>query len=74
MYFIIFLERFTARFKAFIKPFEAPQRSAKKNFNLIFSLCPGLGLEGLQKINLFDTILASHWLELCLGSLEIAQI
>ena len=28
---------------AFIKPFEAPQRSVKKNFQLIFSFCPGLG-------------------------------
>ena len=34
--------------KAFIKPFEAPQRSAKIKFNLIFSLCPGLGRQGLS--------------------------
>ena len=34
-------------FKAFIKPFETPQRSVKIKFNLIFSLCPGLGREGL---------------------------
>ena len=29
--------------KAFIKPFEAPQRNVEKKFNLIFSLCLGLG-------------------------------
>ena len=34
--------------KAFIKPFEAPQRSTKIKFNLIFSLRPGLGREGLK--------------------------
>ena len=26
-------------FKAFVKPFEAPQRSVKVKFNLIFSIC-----------------------------------
>ena len=36
-------------FKAFIKPLEAPQRSVKIKFNLIFSLRPGLGREGLSK-------------------------
>ena len=30
-----------------IKPFEAPQRSAKIKFKLIFSRCPGSGWEGL---------------------------
>ena len=36
-------------FKAFIKSFETPQRSVKiKIFNLIFSLRPGLGREGLS--------------------------
>ena len=37
-------------FKAFIKPFEAPQRSLKKN-KLIFSLRPELGGEGLILIS-----------------------
>ena len=32
--------------KAFIKPYEAPQ-SVKKKFDVIFSLLPGLGREGL---------------------------
>ena len=36
-------------FKAFIKPFEAPQRSVKKKFTLIFSLRPGLGQEQLNR-------------------------
>ena len=35
-------------FKAFIKPFEAPQRSVKIKFKLIFSLCPGSEREGLR--------------------------
>ena len=34
--------------KAFIKPVEAPQRSLKKIFRLIFSLRPGLGWEGFS--------------------------
>ena len=38
--------------KAFIKPFEAPQRSVKKKFKLISSLRPGLGPEGLNLIEL----------------------
>ena len=33
--------------KASIKPFEAPQTSVKKKFDVIFSLRPGLGREGL---------------------------
>ena len=37
-------------FKAFIKPFEIPQRSLKKN-KLIFSLLPELGGEGLILIS-----------------------
>ena len=40
---------FSEEFKAFIKPFEAPQRSVKKKFNLIFRLRPGLGQEGLKR-------------------------
>ena len=35
-------------FKALIKPFQAPRRSVKKKFKLIFSLRPGLGWEGLK--------------------------
>ena len=31
-----------------MKAFKAPQRSVKIKFNLIFSLPPGLGLEGLR--------------------------
>ena len=38
-------------FKAFIKPFEAPQRSVKIKLNLIFSLRLGLGGEGLRTFN-----------------------
>ena len=34
-------------FKALIKSFEAPQRNVKIKLNLIFSLHPGLGREGL---------------------------
>ena len=34
-------------FTAFIKSFEAPQRSVKLKFKLIFSLRLGLGREGL---------------------------
>ena len=34
---------------AFIKPFEAPQKSVKKNFKLTFSLSPGLGMEGITE-------------------------
>ena len=37
-------------FKTFIKPFEAPQRSVKKKFKLMFSLCLGLGRKGLRKL------------------------
>ena len=33
--------------KAFIKPFEALQRSVKLKFKLFFSLCPGSGWEEL---------------------------
>ena len=36
-------------FKAFIKPFEAPERSVKIS-KLIFSLRPELGWEGLNVI------------------------
>ena len=32
-------------FKAFIKPFEAPQKSVKIKFKLIFSFRPGSGIE-----------------------------
>ena len=35
-------------FKAFIKPFETPQRSVKIKFKSIFSFCLGLGREGLN--------------------------
>ena len=34
-------------FKAFIKPFEAPQRYVKIKIKLIYSLCPGSRREGL---------------------------
>ena len=45
--------------KAFIKPFETPQRSVKKNiYNLIFSLLPGLGRERLIWIGLNVQIMA----------------
>ena len=33
--------------KAFIKPFEAPQRSVKPKISHVFPLRPGLGWEGL---------------------------
>ena len=33
--------------KTLIKPFEVPQISVKKEIKLIFSLCLGLGREGL---------------------------
>ena len=36
--------------KAFIKPFEATQRSMKIKINLIFSLRPGLGWGGLKAL------------------------
>ena len=36
-------------FKAFLKPFEAPQRSVKIKIWVNFSLCLGLGLEGLNE-------------------------
>ena len=35
-------------YKALKKPFEAPQRSVKIKFKLIFSLGPGMGREGLK--------------------------
>ena len=35
-------------FKAFIKPFEAPQRSVKIRIKLIFSRRPGLGQKQLM--------------------------
>ena len=34
-------------FKAFIKPFEVPQKSVKKKFKLFFSRQPRSGREGL---------------------------
>ena len=34
-------------FKTFINIFEAPQRSVKLKFKLIFSIRPGMGWEGL---------------------------
>ena len=40
---------FMKAFKGFIKPFEAPQRSVKIKM-LIFSLCQGLGQQGLSLI------------------------
>ena len=44
--------------KAF-KPFEAPQRSVKIKFKLIFYSCPGSGREGLIMIdNMADDIVA----------------
>ena len=39
---------FMKAFKAFIKPFDTPQRSVKIKLTLIFSLRPGLGREGLK--------------------------
>ena len=38
---------FMKALKAFIKPFEAPQRSVKIKIYVKFSLHPGLGREGL---------------------------
>ena len=35
-------------FNAFMKPFEAPQRSVKVKISFDFSLCPVLGREGLR--------------------------
>ena len=45
----VFMKAFKA-FKVFIKPFEATQRSMKIKNNLIFSLRPGLGWEGLKAL------------------------
>ena len=39
--------------KAFVKPFETPQRSVKQKFKLIFSVRPGLRRKGL-KINEYE--------------------
>ena len=42
--------------KAFIKPFETPQRSVKIKIKLNFSsLRPGLGREGLMWFNMIQT-------------------
>ena len=40
-------------YESTIKPFEAPQRSVKRKFNLIFSLCPGLRRKGLILIETY---------------------
>ena len=40
--------------KAFIKPFEAPQRSVKIKIKVIFSLRPGLVRKGLTGVAEFD--------------------
>ena len=40
--------------KAFIKPFEVTQRSVKIKMKLIFSLCLGLGREGLNSWIMFN--------------------
>ena len=41
---------FTTALKVFLKPFEAPQSGVKIQFDLIFSLRPGTGWEGLNRI------------------------
>ena len=41
---------FTTAIKVFLKPFEAPQSGVKIQFDLIFSLRPGTGWEGLNRI------------------------
>ena len=46
-------------FKAFIKTFEAPKEVWKQKFNLIFSLRPGLGWEGLKA----NSICVCHFLK-----------
>ena len=38
-------------FKAFIKPFKAPQRSAKKKFKLIFILIQLPEMHGVERVN-----------------------
>ena len=48
----IFMKVFM-KFYAFIKPFEAPQRSVKIKIYLIFSLRPGLGRKGLKTISFY---------------------
>ena len=52
--------------RAFIKRFEAPQKSMKIESKLIFSLCPGSGWEGLILINLqgasFNKILVAEFM------------
>ena len=45
------LKRFYEGLKAFIKPFESPQKSVKIKFMLIFSLRPGSGREGLRTLS-----------------------
>ena len=41
-------------FKAFIKPFDAPQQYVKiKIYVNFFSLRPGLGREGLKRVHTF---------------------
>ena len=49
----IFIFTLCGAFKAFIKPFDVPQRSVKIKINLIFSLRPILGREGLKAKGLF---------------------
>ena len=44
------LKGFMKALKAFIKPFEAPQRSMKIKILTFFFLRPGLGLEGLIRL------------------------
>ena len=47
----------------FIKPFEAPQRSAKIKFQLIFYLLPTLGREGLINRSEYDGNLTIEWFD-----------
>ena len=56
----VFMKAFKA-FKAFIKPFEATQRSMKIKINLIFSLRPGLGWEGLKALGQLIWNVSSTW-------------
>ena len=47
--------------KAYIKPFEETQRSMKIKINLIFSLRPGLGWEGLKALGQLIWNVSSTW-------------
>ena len=55
------MKGFNPSFKAFIKPFEIPQRSVKIKFKLIFFMRPGIGkdrvkAENLQKLRILSLI------------------